>query len=563
TVTPAWASITGKPTTIAGYGITDALTLSSTAPAALAASAAVGTGTTAARADHVHALPAVATTSTAGLMSAADKATLDGLVAGGGGPALASTAPAPLAASAAVGTGTTAARADHVHALPTLSALGAAASTLTLTAGTGLTGGGDLTGNRTFALASTAVTAGSYGSATQVGTYTVDAQGRLTAAGNVTVTPAWASITSKPTTIAGYGITDALTLSSTAPAALAASAAVGTGTTAARADHVHALPPVATASVAGLMSAADKSKLDALSSGAGQQVSVRSANTALVAADLGKLIISTGVGGWNQSLPSAATVGNGWYVDYIVQTQAGTGFNPPGSELFGGLLSWTMPLGSAFRIISDGTNYQVLWHSAPPEQVVTNSGNVTVPPGIYRAVIDVQGAGGSGASSDSATSIPSGGASGEYWRAIVLVTPGAAMPAVIGAGGASVPTVGTGMDGNPGGDTSFAGFIAKGGGGGYRDGSESFTVTSDAPAGDGYGNPRVLLHLTGRRGYSLSTTASPFGRGIGGASPLVGGPGHTGFGPGIETSTGAGGDGAINNPSGSGQDGLIIIHWGA
>ena len=28
------------------------------------------------------------------------------------------------------------------------------------------------------------------------------------AAGTVTITPAWASITSKPTTIAGYGITD-------------------------------------------------------------------------------------------------------------------------------------------------------------------------------------------------------------------------------------------------------------------------------------------------------------------------------------------------------------------
>ncbi len=37
------------------------------------------------------------------------------------------------------------------------------------------------------ALASTAVTAGSYGSATQVGTYTVDADGRLTAASNTTI----------------------------------------------------------------------------------------------------------------------------------------------------------------------------------------------------------------------------------------------------------------------------------------------------------------------------------------------------------------------------------------
>lgn len=79
-----------------------------------------------------------------------------------------------------------------------------------IVAGTGLTGGAT-SGSATVSLANTAVTAGSYGSGTMVSAFTVDAQGRLTNASQTTVTPAWSSITSKPTTIAGYGISDGLT----------------------------------------------------------------------------------------------------------------------------------------------------------------------------------------------------------------------------------------------------------------------------------------------------------------------------------------------------------------
>ena len=65
------------------------------------------------------------------------------------------------------------------------------------TAGTGLT----LTGTQ-FSITNTAVTPASYGSATQVGTFTVNAQGQLTSASNTTVTPAVGSITGLGTGVA-------------------------------------------------------------------------------------------------------------------------------------------------------------------------------------------------------------------------------------------------------------------------------------------------------------------------------------------------------------------------
>jgi hypothetical protein len=67
--------------------------------------------------------------------------------------------------------------------------------TLTISGGTGLSSVAGTNDTVTINLDNTAVTGGSYGSATAVGTFTVDAQGRLTAAGSSTIAIASTAVT--------------------------------------------------------------------------------------------------------------------------------------------------------------------------------------------------------------------------------------------------------------------------------------------------------------------------------------------------------------------------------
>ncbi len=78
---------------------------------------------------------------------------------------------------------------------------------------------GDVTGTGPGSTAATLATVnsnvGSFGSATAASVITVNAKGLVTAASSSTVTPAFSSLTSVPTTLSGYGITDAVPSSRT------------------------------------------------------------------------------------------------------------------------------------------------------------------------------------------------------------------------------------------------------------------------------------------------------------------------------------------------------------
>ena len=68
-------------------------------------------------------------------------------------------------------------------------------SQVNVIAGTGLSGGGNLAANVTLAIANTTVVAGTYGNASAVGVFTVNAQGQLTSASNTSISIANTQVT--------------------------------------------------------------------------------------------------------------------------------------------------------------------------------------------------------------------------------------------------------------------------------------------------------------------------------------------------------------------------------
>ena len=174
-----------------------------------------------------------ATPSTPGFMAAADKSKLDGIAASATNTPLSSSTPAALGVAAA-GNATAAARGDHVHALPTPAAIGAAAASHTHDASAIVSGTIDparlpvLPGS--VQIVATTIAGLTAGEQAQIGDGSIvtTTDGRrwvYTGSGSKTdeasyivladVTPEWVAIANRPTTLAGYGISDAAPISHT------------------------------------------------------------------------------------------------------------------------------------------------------------------------------------------------------------------------------------------------------------------------------------------------------------------------------------------------------------
>jgi hypothetical protein len=238
--------------------------LSTTTPEPVGLTGAAGTSTAAAKADHVHAhgnqtgtsLHALATTSGAGFLSAAQFDLLDGatdqdsadtlVLRDASGDFEANNVYADLVGNAATATALATARTINGESFDgtaniTLTAAPTAGSVVdasvasnaaialsklaAVTAGqvvmgnasnvatvTEITGDATLASTGVLTLSNSGVSAATVNdSVTAITPITIDAKGRITGTGSaVTITPSYNSLTDLPTTLAGYGITDAV-----------------------------------------------------------------------------------------------------------------------------------------------------------------------------------------------------------------------------------------------------------------------------------------------------------------------------------------------------------------
>lgn len=192
-------------------------------------------------------------------------------------------------------------------------------------------------------------------------------------------------------------------------------------------------------------------------------------------------------------------------------------------------------------------------------QAFASNGSFTAP--ASRIYYEIWGASGGGGGAGGGASCATGGAGSGYTSGVMVVTPGAALPVVVGVAG-SGGSGGSGADGTAGTASTFNGKSAGGGMGGKGSVSGAASATGINP-GSGSGGQ---LNLTGSGPLNAYQIGSVFVGSPGGAAPFGGGTTSISLGngaPGIFP--GGGGAGGASNggagAGGAGAGGLVILRW--
>lgn len=209
-----------------------------------------------------------------------------------------------------------------------------------------------------------------------------------------------------------------------------------------------------------------------------------------------------------------------------------------------------------------GSGVVILRYRVPTIATFLDSGTWTCPAGVTSVQALIVGGGGSGSGSRGASNgSPGGGAGGVVYSSSVKVTPGVTYPVIVGQGGIGISAT----DGYPGQNSSFAGIVAYGGGGG--NGASSFDANrfsggSGGGAGESYTNGQGVYGQGNAGGTNTAagagTNAGAGGGGAGGAGTSIalnvhvggtGGPGLAFSISGTSTYYGGGGGGTCDASS--------------
>jgi len=218
--------------------------------------------------------------------------------------------------------------------------------------------------------------------------------------------------------------------------------------------------------------------------------------------------------------------------------------------------------GSSYNGAAGGSGVIIIRYRVPTVATFLDSGSWTCPAGVTSVQALIVGGGGSGSGSRGASNgSPGGGAGGVVYSSSVKVTPGVTYPVIVGQGGIGI----SGTDGYPGQNSSFAGIVACGGGGG--NGASSFDANrfsggSGGGAGESYTNGQGVYGQGNAGGTNTAagagTNAGAGGGGAGGAGTSIalnvhvggnGGPGLAFTISGTSTYYGGGGGGSCDASS--------------
>jgi predicted outer membrane lipoprotein len=205
--------------------------------------------------------------------------------------------------------------------------------------------------------------------------------------------------------------------------------------------------------------------------------------------------------------------------------------------------------GTNVTLTTNGNVLQISVNTFLPNmQVFDASGTFVVPAGVSNIMVEIWGGGGGGLSVDLDNgNNGGGGAGGGYGKQVINVTPGSSHPVVVGDGG---------YPDSSGGDSSFDGLIAHGGGRG--------------------GSCNATLNITGGDGGAIfGWNDGPAGNGgaagcggLGGTAATIfnGGSGQGYIRPGNGKVPGGGGGGDIylllvNTGPGYGAHGRVVVYY--